>query len=151
MKRIYTVLLLLVSISLPSLSLGGEHECFAEQFPNLFPNSAELSDRLRESLPISREMRRDKRLIIDNVYAFRIHCDLFAQFVGAVDKEDGTTGPVSIVLTTQMKKGDRCVMTEMKVAVTDMPALPNRMEKWIHQTLAMRMSERLNGICLGRR
>ena len=134
----------------PSFSFAGESECFAQQFPNLFPNSAELSERLRESLPITREMRGDKNLIIDDVYAFRINCDLFAQFIGTVEKDDDTTGPVSVVLTTQMEKGDRCVMNELKVAVTDMPDLPNRMEKWVHESLSELVDERLNGICPGR-
>ena len=132
-----------------SLSHSGDADCFAEQFPNLFPNSAELSARLNESLPLEREMRRNKNLMIDEVYAFRIQCDLYAHFIGHVDEEEGGDSPVSIVLTTQMEKGDRCVMKELEVAVTDMPDLPNRMEKWIHESLAERTAQRLDGLCLG--
>ena len=131
-----------------SLSHSGDADCFAEQFPNLFPNSAELSARLSESLPLEREMRRNKNLMIDEVYAFRIQCDLYAHFIGHIDEDEGEDSPVSIVLTTQMEKGDRCVMKELEVAVTDMPDLPNRMEKWIHESLAERTAKRLNGICL---
>lgn len=137
---------LIVSVS---LSHSGDTACFAEQFPNLFPNSSEMSARLSESLPLQREMRRNQNLIIDQVYAFRIQCDLYAHYIGHIDEEEGENSPVSIVLMTQMEKGDRCVMKELEVAVTDMPDLPNRMEKWIHQSLAERTASRLDGLCLG--
>ena len=148
--RLFLILIFFSLSSVCSAQIGGAG-CFAEQFPNLFPNSAELSDRLREALPITREMRRDKHLVINDVYAFRINCDLFAQFIGTVDKDDDTADPVSIVLTTRMEQGDRCVMKDLQVAVTDMPDLPNRLENWVHETLAERMAERLDGLCAGRR